>query len=114
MRGKRGGVVSTFASNPTLVGAITTLIIVVAVFLAYHANPGLPFVSSYRISVLLPNAGSLVPGNDVRIGGVQVGTIETVEPQQRKNGSVVAKADLRLEGSVNPLPVNSTVVVRAK
>jgi virulence factor Mce-like protein len=114
MRTRRGGTFSTFASNPTLVGAITTLIMVVAVFLAYNANHGLPFVSSYRVSVLLPNAGSLVPGNDVRIGGVQVGTIESVEPQQRDNGAVLARADLRLEGSVNPLPVDSSVVVRAK
>src|SRR3954453_7411886 len=111
MRGKRGGVVSTFASNPTLVGAITTLIIVVAVFLAYNANHGLPFVSTYRVSVLVPNAASLVPGNDVRIGGVQVGSVESVEPKQRPNGSVDAKIDVKLEGSVNPLPVDSSVIV---
>src|SRR3954452_19899052 len=98
MRVRRGGTFSTFASNPTLVGAITTLIIVVAVFLAYNANHGLPFVSSYRISVQIPNASSLVPGNDVRIGGVQVGTVESVEPEQKRHGRVVAKIDLRLEG----------------
>jgi phospholipid/cholesterol/gamma-HCH transport system substrate-binding protein len=111
---RRTGTVSSFASNPTLVGAVTTLIITVAVFLAYNANHGLPFVSTYRVSVVVPDAASLVPGNDVRIGGVQVGTVESVEPQQRSNGSVDAKIDVKLEGSVNPLPVDSSVIVRAK
>src|SRR2546421_8301000 len=38
-----GGSSSPFA-NPVLIGAITVLAVVVAVFLAYNANSGLPFV----------------------------------------------------------------------
>ena len=48
--------VGALAASPTLVGAITTLIVILAVFLAYNANNGLPFVPSYRISVEVPNA----------------------------------------------------------
>ena len=65
---RRGGV-GAIASSPVMVGAVTTLIVILAVFLAYNANNGLPFVPSYRISVQVPNAETLVPGNDVRIGG---------------------------------------------
>ncbi len=61
--------VGALAASPVMVGAITTLIVILAVFLAYNANNGLPFVPSYRISVEVPNANTLVPGNDVRIGG---------------------------------------------
>ncbi len=64
------------ASSPTLVGAITTLIVILAVFLAYNANNGLPFVPSYRISVQVPNPETLVKGNDVRVGGIRVGFVE--------------------------------------
>ena len=39
-----------------MVGAVTTLIVIVAVFLAYNANNGLPFVPTYRVSVVVPNA----------------------------------------------------------
>ena len=78
---RRGGV-GAIASSPTLVGAVTTLIVILAVFLAYNANNGLPFVPSYRISVQVPNAETLVPGNDVRIGGVRVGFVEDVVPVQ--------------------------------
>jgi virulence factor Mce-like protein len=108
------GIAASFAASPTLVGAITTLIAAVAVFLAYNANHGLPFVASYRISAVVPNAQSLVPGNDVRIGGVLVGQVETIEPVQRPNGRVDAKLDLKLDTTAKPIPVNSTIVIRAK
>ncbi|HKJ35954.1 MAG TPA: hypothetical protein VKA36_05250 [Solirubrobacterales bacterium] len=66
------------ASSPTMVGAITTLIVVVAVFLAYNANNGLPFVPTYRVSVDVPNASRLVRNNEVRIGGNRVGVVEAI------------------------------------
>ena len=69
-----------------MVGAITTLIVILAVFLAYNANNGLPFVPTYKISVQVPNAEVLVPGNDVRIGGVRVGLVESVEPVRPETG----------------------------
>src|SRR6185295_8856780 len=54
-----------FASSPILVGAVTVLVIIVAVFLAYNANNGLPFVSTYDLTARLPNADALVKGNEV-------------------------------------------------
>ena len=71
----RGGRMGSLAASPTLVGAVTVLVVVVAVFLSYQANQGLPFVPTYKISAELPNADSLVPGNEVRIGGIRVGQI---------------------------------------
>jgi glycosyltransferase involved in cell wall biosynthesis len=74
MRGRAGSV----AASPTLVGAVTVLVVVVAVFLAYQANQGLPFVPTYKLSAELPNAETLVPGNDVRIGGARVVPVQLV------------------------------------
>src|SRR5215218_5824364 len=110
---RRGGM-GAIASSPTMVGAITTLIVILAVFLAYNANNGLPFVPSYRISVQVPNAQTLLPGNDVRIGGVRVGMVEEVVPIAHKSGRVTAKVDLKLDKSVDPLPRGSSVIVRAR
>jgi virulence factor Mce-like protein len=107
--------VNLIASSPTMVGAITTLIVILAVFLAYNANNGLPFVPSYRISVQVPDAATLVPGNDVRIGGVRVGLVESVEPVQNpETGKVKAKVDLKLDKSAEPIPVDSSVIVRSR
>ena len=76
---KRSSPLQALASSPTMVGAITTLIVIVAVFLAYNANNGLPFVPVYRVSVVVPNAARLVPNNEVRIGGSRVGVVESID-----------------------------------
>jgi virulence factor Mce-like protein len=102
------------ASSPTMVRAITVLIVIVAVFLAYNANTGLPFVPTYRISAQVPNANALVPNNEVRIGGVRVGLVEEVTPVQYEDGSTSAQLDLKLDDEVRELPEDSTVVVRSR
>ena len=59
MRGRRGAGAS-IAANPVLIGAATMLVIIVAVFLAYNANNGLPFVPTYQLKAQVPNAANLV------------------------------------------------------
>ena len=102
------------AANPTLVGALTVLIVIVAVFLAYNANNGLPFVPTYRISANVPNANSLVQGNEVRVGGVRVGVVEEIVPIQHDDGTYTAKLNLKLDKSVDPLPEDSTLIIRSR
>ena len=112
MRNRSG--ISGVASSPVLVGAVTVLVIIVAVFLAYNANNGLPFVSTYNLQARVPNADALVKGNEVRIGGVRVGTVRGVVPVQLENGNVAAELTLKLDKNVEPLPVDSTMTVRPK
>ena len=70
MRSRGGGI----AGNPVLIGAATVLVVLVAVFLSYNANQGLPFVPTYTLKVEAPSAANLVRGNEVRIGGTRVGS----------------------------------------
>jgi virulence factor Mce-like protein len=112
MRNKGG--IQGLASNPILVGAVTVLVVIVAVFLAYNANNGLPFVTTYNLKAQVPNADALVKGNEVRIGGVRVGIVKSVVPVQLENGEVAAELDLRLDQSAEPLPVDSTISIRPK
>ena len=109
----RGGLTGV-ASNPVLVGAVTVLVVIVAVFLAYNANNGLPFVSTYNLNAEVPNADALVKDNDVRIGGVLVGRVKSVVPVALGNGRFAAKLSLSLDKSVEPLPVDSTMIIRPK
>ena len=106
--------IQRLTASPVLVGALTTLIVIVAVFLAYNANNGLPFVPTYQVSVIVPDSNALVRNNDVRVGGVRIGTVQAVTPVQNADGSVDAKLDLKLDKSVDPLPVDSTFVVRSR
>jgi virulence factor Mce-like protein len=112
MRNRSG--ISGVASSPILVGAVTILVVIVAVFLAYNANNGLPFVSTYNLTATVPNADALVKGNEVRIGGVRVGVVKSVVPVQYPDGRVAAKLSLSLDKSAEPLPVDSTITIRPK
>jgi len=109
----RGGIQGV-ASSPVIVGAVTVLVVIVAVFLAYNANNGLPFVSTYNLKARVPNANALVKGNEVRIGGSRVGVVKAVRPVQLDNGGVIAELDLSLDKSAEPIPVNSTMMIRPK
>ena len=110
----RGGIQGV-ASSPAIVGAVTVLVVIVAVFLAYNANNGLPFVSTYDLHARVPNANALVKGNEVRIGGSRVGVIRAVRPVQNpETGAVSAELDLKLDKSAEPIPANSTMIIRPK
>ncbi|MGH2976137.1 MAG: MlaD family protein [Solirubrobacterales bacterium] len=112
MRNRSG--IQGVASSPVIVGAVTVLVVIVAVFLAYNANNGLPFVSTYNLKARVPNAEALVKGNEVRIGGARVGVVKSVVPVQVGDGRVAAELSLSLDKSVQPLPTDSTMIIRPK
>lgn len=109
MRGR-----GSIAGNPVLIGAATTLVIIVAVFLSYNANQGLPFVPTYRLKLDAPSAANLVRGNEVRIGGARVGTVERIEAARRDDGTSFARLTLKLDQEVAPLPRDSKVLIRPR
>jgi virulence factor Mce-like protein len=105
---------NSLAGSPLLIGAVTTLIVTVAVFLSYNANNGLPFTPTYDIKVQLPEASGLQKGNQVRIGGERVGVVSALSPYQNPaTGRVTAIVSLKLEKSVGPLPADTTALVQS-
>ena len=53
MRGRRG--TASLTASPVLIGAVTLLVTIIAVFIAYNANSGLPFVPTYDVKAELPS-----------------------------------------------------------
>jgi ABC-type transporter Mla subunit MlaD len=104
----------SIAANPILIGGVTVLMVIVAVFLSYNANHGLPFVPTYKVDVVLPNADGLIAGNEVRIGGDRVGVVRKIDAIAHSNGSTAARLELALDATDQHLPVDSTVHVRPK
>ena len=102
------------AGNPVLIGAATVLVVIVAVVLSYNANQGLPFAPAYRLEAETPSAANLVVGNEVRIGGARVGTVDSITVRRRDDGTNVAVLGLKLERAVAPLPRDSTVLIRPR
>src|SRR5437763_7202411 len=110
----RGRGTASIVASRVLVGAVTTLIVIVSVFLAYHANKGLPFVPTYDLSAQLPNGANLVPGNEVRIGGFRVGVVDTITPHRQPDGRTYATIHMKIDTTAQPLPVDSTLIVRSR
>lgn len=111
MRPRRRG---QTASTPVLIGAVTVLVAIIAVFLAYNADNGLPFVPRYTLKVDFRNAEEVTHGSDVHLGGALVGNVTDVSAARDAAGHPIAVVTMALNKSVQPLPVNSTFVVRLK
>ena len=111
MRARQGS--SVFA-NPVLVGAVTVLIVLVAVFLSYNANNGLPFVPTTTLKVRFANGQNLVKGNEIRSGGFRVGVVNDMKPVQLSAGRVGAELELKLDKSIGEVPEDSRWRIRPR
>jgi virulence factor Mce-like protein len=110
-RRREGGLVT----NPVLIGAVTVLVAIVAVFLAYNANNGLPFVPRYNLHVDVRDASELTSGAEVHmVGGSLVGHVNGISPARDTSGQPIAVLNLALNKSIEPLPANSTFRIRLK
>ncbi len=97
-----------------MVGAVTLLALVVAVFLAYTANAGLPFVPTRELKVDIADGSDVVVGNDVREGGFRIGLVSDLKPIELSNGQVGAELTLRLDQANGTVPRDSTVSIEPK
>jgi virulence factor Mce-like protein len=101
---------SAFA-NPVLIGAMTVLVVMVAVFLAYNANAGLPFVKTTELKVDMASGSDLVVGDEVREGGFLIGSISDMKPIQLASGQVGAQLTLSLDRAYGKVPVDSSAQI---
>jgi len=112
MRGRAPSVVA----SPVLVGAVTVLIVVVGVLLAVQANNGLPFVPTYNVSAELPSGSNLTPNAEVVVGGFRVGQVTKIRSKVNEDqpGRAIAVIDMKLDKAIEPLPVDTRVLVRPR
>ena len=110
---RRQGTASLVAS-PVLVGAVTVLVSIIAVFIAYNANAGLPFVPTYDLKAQFPTGNKLVKGNEVRVGGFRVGVVDDIEPATAKNGKAIAEVSMSLDKTVEPLAEDTRLKIRPR
>lgn len=101
-------------ANPVLVGAMTVLVVLVAVFLAYNANEGLPFVPTRELKVDLASGSDLVPGNEVREGGFRIGLVSALKPIKLPTGQIAAQLTLQLNQGEGRVPIDSTAAIRPR
>ena len=115
MRSRSG--TAALVASPVLVGAVTVLIAIIAVLIAYGANQGLPFVPTYDVKAELPSGAKLVKGNEVRTGGFRVGVVSDIKPTTTRvdgESKTVALATLKLDKTVEPLATDTKLRVRPR
>ena len=115
MRSRSG--TAALVASPVLVGAVTVLIAIIAVFIGYSANKGLPFVPTYNVKAELPSGAKLVKGNEVRTGGFRVGVVADIKPATAKvrgKDRTVALVTLKLDKTIEPLAKDTTLRVRPR
>ena len=108
---------AALVASPVLVGAVTVLITIIAVFIAYNANQGLPFIPTYDLKAEIPSGAKLVRGNDVRVGGFRVGVVDQIKPrlvQVHGQARSIAVVSMKLDKVVKPLPRDTRVEVRPR
>jgi virulence factor Mce-like protein len=105
---------ASIVANPVLVGAVTTLVTVVAVFLAYNANNGLPFVPTRQINVDVGSGSNLVKGNEVREGGYRIGVVTKITPMTLKDGQTISRLQLKLDKKVGKIPADTRITIRPR
>jgi virulence factor Mce-like protein len=104
-------------ASPVLIGAVTVMVAIVAVFISYSANNGLPFVPSYQLKAEVPNGAKLVKGNEVRAGGFRVGIVEQIRSARKTVGGeerTIAVLHMKLDKQIEPLAKDSTLSVRPR
>jgi phospholipid/cholesterol/gamma-HCH transport system substrate-binding protein len=105
---------ASIVANPVLVGAVTTLIVTIAVFLAYNANNGLPFVPTTQLKIQVSNGANLLPGNEIREGGERIGVVSDMRALRLPDGTVGAEATLKIDEKAGEIPTDSRISLRPK
>ncbi len=104
---------TSVVASPVLIGAVTVLVVVVAVMLAYNANKGLPFVPTLDVKVRMQNAEVLGYGSEVKEGGFRLGFVEKTRPVRLPDGTAAAEMEVKLDADAD-LPIDTTFRVRPR
>jgi ABC-type transporter Mla subunit MlaD len=73
--------------SPAVAGSILIFLIAILCFVAF--SPSLPFSSPYEVKAVVANAANIQPRSPVRIAGVNIGEVKSVERQADTTTSVI-------------------------
>src|SRR5687768_15683223 len=99
--------------TPRLSNALIGLVAVIlgAVVLFFGFTKDVPFTSGFQVRAQFESANSIRPNSPVRIAGVEVGKVKTVEGVEGSNGAVLV---LELNDSALPLHEDATAKIRPR
>ena len=87
MRKHIAGRRSWLRSSATLVAAVAVVLVALLAISAGKSK------GTYEVRAIFDDAGNIIPGENVKIDGVKVGTVGTVEPTPQAKAAVVLRID---------------------
>jgi phospholipid/cholesterol/gamma-HCH transport system substrate-binding protein len=95
--------------SPAVAGMIVIVLIAILAFVAF--SPSLPFSSPYQVKAVVANAANIQPRSPVRIAGVNVGEVQSVERQPDTTTSVIT---MSIEDKGLPIYKDAEMKVRPR
>src|SRR6266516_7836625 len=92
---------------PWVVGLIGVIVLVVVSYLGFTKD--IPFTQGFILKAQFQSANSIRPNSPVRIAGVNVGKVESVQPLQGTDAAV-----LTMEISKDGLPIHSDATAKIR
>jgi ABC-type transporter Mla subunit MlaD len=105
---------SSHSTPPALLGGIAVLLSIVAIYIVYNADSGLPYVPLYEVRVVLSDAEHFGKTGDVRMAGWLVGRVGDRHLEVRSDGTTRAVLQLKLDKDMEPLPADTSVRMRSQ
>jgi len=95
--------------SPVVIGLIALTVAVLIVFFGFTKD--FPFTTPFQVRATFESANSIRPGSPVRIAGVQVGKVASVEPEEGTDAAVVV---LSIDDQGLPLHADATAKIRPR
>jgi virulence factor Mce-like protein len=95
--------------SPFAVGLIALVVIVILVFLGFTKD--VPFTRPFEVKAVFRSSNSLRPDSPVRIAGVNVGKVRSVDAQEGSDNAVVT---MSIESEGLPLHRDATAKIRPR
>ena len=106
---RRGRIARHGGRNPVAVGALALGIIAALTYLGFTKD--IPFTQPFQIKAVFQSANSIRPNSPVRIAGVNVGKVASVEAQE---GSGAAVVTLQIKDEGLPIHRDATAKIRPR
>ncbi|HEX8856300.1 MAG TPA: MlaD family protein [Thermoleophilaceae bacterium] len=98
--------------SPFQAGLIATVIIAIVSFLVFSKD--IPFTNPYELKAVFNNATTLAPNSPVRIAGVEVGKVKSVDAMTDSNGHQTNASVVTMQINSNGLPIHRDAVLKIR
>jgi phospholipid/cholesterol/gamma-HCH transport system substrate-binding protein len=95
--------------SPVAIGIVALVVALIALFLGFTKD--IPFTRPFEVKAVFQSANSIRPSSPVRIAGVEVGKVKSVEPQAGTNAAVVT---LSINKDGLPIHADATAKIRPR